>query len=146
MIIRAVGLTSEAVFPGAGRRNAVWQAGHVDWLVLSSHRPTRVDVLDAVRRNGANGSSKADRAGVSRIVAARRFRFAFIDLAHPTGRVAELESWALSLQMHGTRLVVRGHDGYVGDELWAREHGAVMYLPGRISIAGFERLVRELAR
>lgn len=147
MIVRSTGLTSELAVPlpaAKPRRHDPWPEP-IDWLVLSSDRGTRDLVLGAIRRRGANGHAGHARAAPGPAAAACRYRHAFIDLVHPVGDAGDLDAWVRGLRLGRSRLVVRGGDGSFADELWAREAGAVAYLPGDLGADGVERLVGELA-
>lgn len=152
MIVRAIGLTSELISPRSrstqdpSRIARPPGAVATDWLVLSADRWTSLDVLEAVRRNGANGHAMPRHACPLRAAATRPYQFAFIDLVDPPDGLDGLDAVVRSLRLAGTRLLVRGRDGSLEEELWARERGAVAYLPGAISVVGIGRLVGELIR
>jgi len=145
MLVKAVGLTSEAVLPRAEAGTAASSsADPVRWVVLSANGETRRMVVEAVRRNGAIGHAVHGGAGPSRATLVRPYHYAFIDVAHPLGHGDGIDAWVEALRLHRCRLVVRAADGSVDGERWARERGAVLYLPGRLDPVGFERLVHEL--
>ena len=116
----------------------------LDWLVLSADRFTRDLVLGAVLRNGHNGHAESARSSPAVAVAASRYRCTFIDLVHPGGRMADLNRWTALLQLHSSRLVVRGGDDNLADERWARNAGAAIYLPGKLAKGCLERLLGGL--
>ena len=146
MLVKAVGLTSEAVLPRAEIGTvAPTAADPVRWVVLSADGETRAMVVGAIRRNGAVGHAVHGGAGPSRATLVRPYHYAFIDVAHPLGDGEGIDAWVEALRLHRCRLVIRAADGCVDGERWARERGAVVYLPGRLDPVGFETLVHELA-
>jgi len=80
----------------------------VVWLVLSGDRSTRDVVLGTLHRNGQDGHAATARSASAIAVATRGYRCAL-------------------------RLVVRGGDDDLDDELWARDAGAAVYLPGSLA-------------
>jgi hypothetical protein len=150
MIVPAVGLTSEHVAPAREPRRArpapaAWPMP-VDWLVLSADRLTRDRVLAAIRRDGRSGHVGFARAAARPVIGAGRYRCAFVDLLHPVGDHDDLGAWLQALRLERTRLVVRGRDDDIDDELAAREAGAVAYLPGEVDGRGLDRLIAEISR
>jgi hypothetical protein len=149
MIVHAVGLTSEPVAPAARQRRAstadvAWPKP-VDWLVLSADRATRDRVLAAIRRDGRSGHVGFARAAARSMIGATRYRCAFIDLLHPVGGRDGLAAWLRALRLERTRLVVRGRDDDIDDELAAREAGAAAFLPGEVDGRGLDRLLAEIS-
>lgn len=146
MLVRAVGLTSEAIvsLAAAGPRPRRGGPATPRWLLLTADGGTRATVVAAVRRSGTVCHAAFGGAVPARAIAGRPYQFGFIDMLHPIGSVAEVEAWADGLQFYGCRLVVRGHDGEADDELWARQRGAVLFLPGALDGGGFEGVVRDL--
>lgn len=144
MIVRSVDLTSQRVAPAVAEHPSRRRpAPTVAWLVHSADRGTREVVLDAVRRAGHDGHASFTRRASPLGIATSGYRFAFLDLCHPVGGVADVDGWVACLALHRCRLVIRG--GGDDDERWARERGAVAYLPGGLVPAGLERLIRELS-
>lgn len=116
-----------------------------DWLVLSSDPSTRDLVLGAVHRVGHSGHAASARASPAIAVATSRYRFSFIDLVHPGGRLADLDHWTALLRLHGSRLVVRGGDDDLDDERWARNASASLYLPGKLAEGRLKHLLENLS-
>jgi hypothetical protein len=145
MLVRAVGLTSELVLPGAEARPAARAAADPPrWLVLSADGEIRRAVVDAVRRTGAVCHAVHDVSGPGRVLLVRPYQYAFIDIAHPPDDGRGIDGWVDALRLCRCRLVVHGADGDADGERWARERGAVLYLPGRIDLGGFARIVQGL--
>ena len=145
MLVRAVGLTSELVLPGPEARPAASATAEPPrWLVLSADGETRRAVVDAVRRTGAICHAVHGVSGPGRALLLRPYHYAFIDVAHPPGDGRGIDGWVESLRLSRCRLVVHGADGDADSERWARERGAVLYLPGRIDIGGVEQIVHGL--
>jgi hypothetical protein len=137
MIVRALGLTSEPVRP---QRFA-------DWLVLSADGRTRRAVLAAIARNGHVGHDATSRPWpLASLADDGVYRCAFVDLVHPAGGcLAEVARRVDALHVHRPRLVVRGHDGDHAAELWARQAGAAVFLPGEIDEAGIDLVVAQVS-
>lgn len=146
MLVRAVGITSEPVPLRVERSSTVAGADRVRWLVLSADRETRHVVGDAVRRHGGVCHAVHGGSGPSRALVVRPYHYAFIDILHPPGGGSGIDGWADALRLHGCRLVIRAADGDLDGERWARERGAVIYLPGRLDAVGLQCLLRELER
>lgn len=146
MLVRAVGITSEPMPLRAESSSAVAGADRVRWLVLSADHETRDVVGDAVRRNGGACHAVHGGSGPSRSLVVRPYHYAFIDILHPPGDGSGINGWADALRLHRCRLVIRAADGDLAGERWARERGAVIYLPGRLDAAGLQCLLRELER
>jgi hypothetical protein len=124
---------SAATIAAPTATRATCAAGLVVWLVLSGDRSTRDVVLGTLHRNGQDGHAATARSASAIAVATRGYRCAFIDLVHPGGRMTDLDHWTASLRLHEVRLVVRGGDDDLDDELWARDAGAAVYLPGSLA-------------
>lgn len=144
MLVRAVGITSERVKPRVDSRPGWPNPERVRWLVLSADHATRRVIVVAVRRHGAVCHVVNGQGGPSRASVARPYDIAFIDIAHPLGDGRGLDGWVDSLRLSRCRLVVRAADGDTDGERWARERGAVLYLPGRLDVAGFTGLLGDL--
>jgi hypothetical protein len=145
MLVKAVGLTSEPVPPRVEARPAPSAAAEPPrWLVLSADGSTRRAVVDAVRCSGAVCHEVHGLTGPGRAVLVRPYHYAFIDVAHRPADGRGIDGWVDALRLGRCRLVVHGADGDADGECWARERGAVLYLPGRIDIAGFTRIVHGL--
>jgi len=144
MLVRAVGLTSEPVPPRPEARPVGAAAEQPRWLVLSADGDTRRAVVDAVRRAGAVCHAVHGVSAPGRALLVRPYHYAFIDLVHPPGDGRVLDRWIDALRLGHCRLVVHGADGDADGERWARERGAVVYLPGSIDVAGFAGIVHGL--
>jgi hypothetical protein len=137
MIVRAIGITSERVRP---QRFA-------DWLVLSADRRTRRAVLAAIARNGHVGHDAAiGPRPLDSLADDGSYRCVFVDLVHPAGGCSTDVAQAVdAIHINRPRLVVRGRDGDHAVELWARQAGAAVFLPGDIDEAGIDLVVAQVS-
>ena len=143
MMVFAVGITSEAVKPGAGMATSTRMGsgpGLLRCLVLSGDRGLR-NRLDAVMElSGWSACDAPEQSADLQAVIDGDYQLVIADIAHPLGdRVSDTVEMAEELASRpGTLLVVCGSVGNVDEELWARQMGAWVYLPG---IAGGDALV-----
>ena len=142
-MVFAVGITSEAVKPGAGtapNSRTVRGPGLLKCLVLSGDRGLR-NRLDAVMElSGWSACDAPDRSADLGAVVDGDYQLVVVDVAHPLGdRVSDTVEIAEELASRPrTLLVVCGSVGSVDEELWARQMGAWVYLPG---VSGGDALV-----
>ena len=135
MMVFAVGITSEEVRPtaadAAGGRHTRGPA-LLNCLVLSGDRGLR-NRLDAMAELGGWSACDApdDPADLPGVVDGD-YRLVIVDIAHPLGdRVSDTVEIAEEFASRpGTLLVVCGSERNVDEELWARQAGAWVYLPG----------------
>ena len=143
MMVFATGITSEAVKPGAGlatSNRTVRGPGLLKCLVLSGDRGLR-NRLDAVMElSGWSACDAPENAADLQAVIDGDYQLVITDIAHPLGdRVSDTVEIAEELASRpGTLLVVCGSTASVDEELWARQMGAWVYLPG---VAGGDALV-----
>lgn len=133
-MVVAVGITSEEVrsLSGGVARRSVRAAGEIDCLVVSGDRGLR-GRLESVSDLSGCGTSVApvDEAELRNAIE-RDFQLVFVDIATPLGdRVNDTVEVAEEFASRpGTLLVVCGSEDSVEEELWARQLGAWVYLPG----------------
>lgn len=144
MIVFPTGIISERV--GRGDREQTLTS-----LVLTGHEPLRRRLRSITEARGCSCSAPVTIAAAWRDLVAGP-RLAFIDIAHPLAGHSDATR-ALAATLAARRrvmLVVCGSappvmDRVFGgaDEIWARELGAVVYLPGVGTDAGIALLVDE---
>ena len=135
MMVAAVGITSEVLSPAAtdavmnrsGRR-----AKLLDCLVVSGDASRRSRFVAAVELAGWLECESPEATGELCQAIDRDFQLAIVDLASPLGdRVNDTIEIAEELAARpGTLLVICGSEDNVDEELWARQLGAWLYLPG----------------
>jgi DNA-binding NtrC family response regulator len=135
MMVAAVGITSEVLTPASidavsirsGRR-----AKLLDCLVVSGDASRRGRFVAAVELAGWLEVESPEATGELRQAIDRDFQLAIVDLASPLGdRVTDTIEIAEELAARpGTLLVICGSEDNVDEELWARQLGAWLYLPG----------------
>jgi hypothetical protein len=143
MMVVAVGITSEEVRSLAGQAAAPRTfrgPGVMKCLVLSGDRGLR-NRLDAVTElSGWSACDAPEDAADLQSVVDGDYQLVIVDVAHPLGdrvnnTVEIAEEFA---SRRGTLLVVCGSEESVDEELWARQLGAWVYLPG---VSGGDALV-----
>ena len=133
MMVVAVGITSEAVRSLSGTATrSVRGPGVIKSLVVSGDRMLR-NRLEAVSE--LSGWPACDAPADAEEVGAAvegEYQLVIVDIAHPIGdRVNDsIEIAEEFAGRPGTLLVVCGSDDSVDEELWARQLGAWVYLPG----------------
>jgi len=150
MMVVAVGITSEEVRSLAGKadRRSVRAPGEIKCLVVSGDGGFR-GRLEAVADLSGCATCEAP-ADVADLVAAvdGDFQLVIVDVAHPIGeRVNDSVEVAEEFASRpGTLLVVCGSEDSVEEELWARQLGAWVYLPGVSSGDALVSLFAEARR
>lgn len=145
MMVVAVGITSEDMRALAGQAapRSARAPGVLKCLVVSGDADLRKR-LDAVSElSGWSGcETPADAAELSAVVESD-FQLVIVDVARPLGdRVSDSVEVAEEFACRpGTLLVVCGAEDSVEEELWARQLGAWVYLPG---VSGGDVLVSLL--
>ena len=143
MMVVATGITSDAVKPGAGLATSTRTArgpGLLKCLVLSGNRGLR-NRLDAVMElSGWSACDAPEDSADLQAVIDGDYQLVIADVAHPLGdRVNDTVEIAEEIASRpGTLLVVCGSEASVDEELWARQIGAWVYLPG---VTGGDALV-----
>lgn len=135
MMVAAVGITSEVlapeatsgVLPRSTRRTAM-----LDCLVVSGDSARRRRFEAAVELAGWLECASPETSGELRQAVDRDFQLVIVDIASPLGdRVNDSVEIAEELAARaGTLLVICGSEDNVDEELWARQLGAWLYLPG----------------
>ena len=147
MMVVATGITSEEVRSIAGQTPAarsVRGAGLMKCLVLSGNRGLR-NRLDAVTElSGWSSCDAPEDASDLQAVVDGDYQLVIADIARPLGdRVNDTVEIAEEFASRpGTLLVVCGSENNVDEELWARQMGAWVYLPG---VTGGDALVSLFA-
>ena len=147
MMVIAVGITSEEVRSAAGPAAAprtVRAPGLMKCLVLSGDRGLR-NRLDAVTElSGWSACDAPEDAADLQAMVDGDYRLVIADIANPIGdRVNDTVEIAEEFAARpGTLVVVCGSEDSVDEELWARQMGAWVYLPG---VSGGDALVALFA-
>jgi len=135
MMVAAVGITSEVfapeatsgMLPRSTRRTAM-----LDCLVVSGDSARRRRFEAAVELAGWLECASPETSGEIRQAIDRDFQLVIVDSASPLGdRVSDSVEIAEEMAARpGTLLVICGSEDNVDEELWARQLGAWLYLPG----------------
>jgi DNA-binding NtrC family response regulator len=135
MMVAAVGITSEVfapeatsgMLPRSTRRTAM-----LDCLVVSGDSARRRRFEAAVELAGWLECASPETSGEIRQAIDRDFQLVIVDIASPLGdRVSDSVEIAEEMAARpGTLLVICGSEDSVDEELWARQLGAWLYLPG----------------
>ena len=135
MMVAAVGSTSEVfapeatsgMLPRSTRRTAM-----LDCLVVSGDSARRRRFEAAVELAGWLECASPETSGEIRQAIDRDFQLVIVDIASPLGdRVSDSVEIAEEMAARpGTLLVICGSEDNVDEELWARQLGAWLYLPG----------------
>lgn len=134
-MVLAVGITSEVTqsvsYPGAMPRNNR-MASNLNCLVISGNRELRSRLDSVTELSGWSSCDMPTDAEELRSTTDAEFQLVVVDIAHPIGeRVNDtLEIAEEFAARPGTLLVICGSNESVEDELWARQLGAWVYLPG----------------
>lgn len=151
MMVVAVGITSDEVRSLAGKPaspRTVRGPGLMKCLVVSGDAGLR-NRLDAVTELSGWSACEApvDAAELSAAVEGD-FQLVIADIAHPLGdRVNDTVEIAEEFAGRpGTLLVICGSEDNVDEELWARQMGAWVYLPGISSGDALVSLFAEARR
>ena len=145
-MVVAVGITSEAVKPGAGTApstRTVRGSGLPSCLMLTGDAALRGRFDAAMELSGWSACDSPEDAADLQAVIDGDYQLVIADIAHPLGgRVSDTVEIAEEIASRpGTLLVVCGSAGSVDEELWARQLGAWVYLPG---LSGGDALVSLL--
>jgi len=146
MMVFAVGITSEAVKPPGGvaaNARTVRGPGLLKCLVLSGSPALRNRLDSAMELSGWSACDAPESGADLQAVIDGDYQLVIADIAHPLGdRVSDTVEISEELASRpGTLLVVCGSEGSVDEELWARQMGAWVYLPG---VSGGDALVSLL--
>lgn len=143
MMVVAVGITSDEVRSLAGQAaspRTVRGPGLLKCLVVSGDRGLR-NRLDAVSElSGWSACDMPEDAADLQAAIDGEYQLVIVDVARPLGdRVNDTVEFAEEFASRpGTLLVVCGSEESVDEELWARQIGAWVYLPG---VSGGDALV-----
>lgn len=147
MMVVAVGITSEGVRSLAGQASAprtVRGPGLMKCLVLSGDRGFRNRLDSVTELSGWSACDAPEDAADLQAVVDGDYQLVIADIARPLGdRVNDTVEIAEEFAGRpGTLLVVCGSEESVDEELWARQVGAWVYLPG---VSGGDALVSLFA-
>ena len=135
MMVAATGITSEVLAPEASTGmlpRSTRRTGLLDCLVVTGDSSRRRRIEAAAELAGWLECAAPETSGELRQAVNRDFQLVIIDVASPLGdRVNDtLEIAEEMVARPGTLLVVCGSEDNVDEELWARQLGAWLYLPG----------------
>jgi len=135
MMVAAVGITSDVLTPySADAMPSVTarRTGLLGCVVVSGDASRRHRFEAAVELAGWLECASPETSGELRQAVDRDFQLAIVDIASPLGeRVNDTIEIAEELAARpGTLLVICGSEDNVDEELWARQLGAWLYLPG----------------
>lgn len=135
MMVAAVGITSEVLAPEAESGmlpRSTRRTSMLDCLVVSGDSARRRRFEAAVELAGWLECASPETAGEIRQAIDRDFQLVIVDIASPLGdRVSDSVEIAEEMAARpGTLLVICGSEDNVDEELWARQLGAWLYLPG----------------
>lgn len=135
MMVAAVGITSEVLAPEATSGmlpRSTRRTGMLDCLVVSGDSARRRRFEAAVELAGWLECASPETSGEIRQAVDRDFQLVIVDIASPLGdRVSDSIEIAEEMAARpGTLLVICGSEDNVDEELWARQLGAWLYLPG----------------
>jgi len=135
MMVAAVGITSDVLTPrSADAMPAIRsrRTGVLDCVVVTGDASRRRRFEAAVELAGWLECTSPETNGELRQAVDRDFQLAIVDIAAPLGnRVNDTIEIAEELAARpGTLLVICGSEDNVDEELWARQLGAWLYLPG----------------
>jgi DNA-binding NtrC family response regulator len=150
MMVVAVGITSEEVRSLAGKADhrSVRAPGEIKCLVVSGDRGFRGRLEAVAELSGcATCDTPVDVAEMANAIDGE-YQLVIVDIAHPVGdRVNDTVEIAEEFAGRtGTLLVVCGGEDSVEEELWARQLGAWVYLPGVSSGDALVSLFAEARR
>jgi DNA-binding NtrC family response regulator len=135
MMVAAMGITSEVLAPEAATGTlprSTRRMGLLDCLVVTGDSSRRWRFEAAAELAGWLECASPETSGELRQAIDRDFQLVIVDVASPLGdRVADMLEVAEEMAARpGTLLVICGSEDSVDEELWARQLGAWLYLPG----------------
>ncbi|MFM8377777.1 MAG: hypothetical protein ACKOB1_00470 [Planctomycetia bacterium] len=135
MMVAAVGITSEVLAPEAATGTlprSTRRMGLLDCLVVTGDASRRRRFEAAAELAGWFECASPETSGELRQAIDRDFQLVIVDVASPLGdRVTDTLEIAEEMAARpGTLLVICGSEDNVDEELWARQLGAWLYLPG----------------
>ena len=135
MMVSAVGISSEVLSPQSSDAVAirgVRRATLLDCLVVSGNASRRGRCEAAVGLAGWLDCAAPQTIAELRRAIVRDYQLSIVDIAAPLGeRVTDTIEVAEELAARpGTLLVICGSEDNVDEELWARQLGTWLYLPG----------------
>ena len=135
MMVAAAGITSEVLAPEAATGvlpRSTRRIGLLDCLIVSGDQSCRRRFEAAAALAGWPECVSPETSGELRQAVERDFQLVIVDVASPLGdRVGDSIELAEEIAARpGTLLVICGSEDSVDEELWARQLGAWLYLPG----------------
>jgi len=136
MMVAAVGITSEVVTQHSAadmaKARVGRRTGRLDCLVVTGDASRRRRFEGAIELAGWLECSAPESAADLRTAVDSDFHLVIVDVASPLGdRVNDTIELAEEFAARpGTLLVVCGSEDNIDEELWARQLGAWLYLPG----------------
>ena len=135
MMVAGVGITSEALDPEAAADGVPLsrrRMGLLDCLVVTGDSTRRRRFEAATRLAGWLECAVPETSAELHRAIDRDFRLVIVDVVRPLGeRVNDtLEIAEEMASRQGTLIVICGSEDNVDEELWARQLGAWLYLPG----------------
>jgi len=151
MMVAAAGITSEVLAPEFTTRmlpRSTRRTGLLDCLVVTGDASRRRRIGAAAELAGWLECAAPETSGELRQAIDRDFQLVIIDVASPLGeRVNDTLEIAEEMAVRqGTLLVVCGSEDSLDEELWARQLGAWLYLPGVCSSDSLTTLFVEARR
>jgi len=133
MMMVAADITSESLSPEHGMLpRTTRRTGLLDCLVVSGDSARRRRFEVAADLAGWLECASPETSGELREAVDRDFQLVIVDIASPLGERVN-DSLELAEEMAarpGTILVICGSQDSIDEELWARQLGAWLYLPG----------------
>jgi DNA-binding NtrC family response regulator len=151
MMVTAAGITSQVFAPEAATGTlprSTRRMGLLDCLVVTGDSSRRRRFEAAAELAGWLECASPETSGELRQAIDRDFQLVIVDVASPLGdRVSDtLEIAEEMAARQGTLLVVCGSEDSLDEELWARQLGAWLYLPGVCSSDSLTTLFVEARR
>jgi DNA-binding response OmpR family regulator len=150
MMVIAVGITSEEVrsLGGTASGRRVRAPGQMRCLVVSGDEGLRTRLGAVTELSGWTGCEAPDGSADLASAIEGDYQLVLVDIANPLGeRVSDsIEIAEEFAGRHDTLLVICGSDDNVDEELWARQLGAWVYLPGMASGDALVSLFAEARR
>jgi len=149
MMVVAVGITSEDLrtAPSPTSRGGRLP-GLLRCLVVTGDNGFRNRLLAATELGGWQECDAAETDADLHAAVDGDYRLVLVDVANPVGdRVSDMVELAEEFAARpGTLVVICGPEDGIDEELWARQLGAWVYLPGAVAGDGLVSLFQEAGR
>jgi DNA-binding response OmpR family regulator len=149
MMVVAVGITSEELRPATSPLTRGGRMpGLMRCLVVTGERGFRNRLHSATELAGWEECDAPESSVELQSVVDEEYQLVLVDIANPLGeRVSDTVELAEEFASRpGTLVVVCGPEDGIDEELWARQLGAWVYLPGAIAGDGLISLCTEAGR